>query len=377
MLTSLLGIILSTVMSLLTAFSAMGTRAEAPGIPAWDQAYYIANHIAMRFLPRFEVEFDEPLREAFEGLKDESGLDMIGVANSVPDVFALHRWLVNLLPGFIYDLQDSWMAKADSYEGENGDGTRMVLYRALGSLVAMPVKARFVAVQDREDEPENYLINLELTYANGSKKEFTTYSRYDAVTGEFGEYNGIAGLGYNIHFKGEYGAYTTTTDDSWQRGLGYMKLYDDLALQGTGMVNAHTVRLKFPYAGKDWMLQLWKGRYFITSGGEIGLYNKPRSRLIEFYDAVSDAERVEMSFLLTARDNNGEDITLISIPRHIHWWVTGFAIRKQIYTPDKLTLETEILPIDDAMKAALKSALDKEAAVSYTESDSGALLIKW
>jgi len=378
MMTSFLGIILATALSLLTAFSGMGARAEVLGVPAWDHAYYTANHVAMRLLPRFKIEFDEPLREAFEDMKDESGLDVIGIINSVPDVFALHRWMAVLFPGFVYNLRDTWMAKGDSYEGEGGDGGRMVLYRALGTMVAMPVKARFVAVQDRPDEPENYVVNLRMTYADGSEKEFTTYSRYDAVTGEFGEYNGIAGLGYNLHFGGEYGTYTTTTDDSWQRSLGYMKLYDNLVAK-TDAANLTTVRLKFPYAGKDWMLQLWKGRYFVTTGAEIGLYNKPPSRLFEFYDAASDAERVGMSFKLTAHDN-GEDITLINLPVRTHWWLTCFAVRKQIYTPDKLTLETEIVPIDTAMKDALLGALDREMAnnvLTYSEADSGALLIKW
>jgi len=370
----MLGIILSTLLSFLTAFSSMGARAEAPGIPAWDQAYYEANHLALRFMPRFTVEFDDPLLEAFEGLKEDSGFDVLGVVNSFPDIFALHRWMVNLFPGFIYDLRDTWMLKGDSYEGEDGDGARMVLYRLLGASVAMPVKARFVALNDRED-PDDYLINLKLTYADNSTKEFTTYSRYNAVTGEFGEYNGVGGLGYNMNFGGTYGAYATTTDDSWQRNLGYMKLYDTLLLQGTDAANLDTVRLKFPYAGKDWMLQLWKGRYFITTGGEVGLYNKPTSRLIEFYDCATDEERVGMSFKVTAHDN-GEDIIMIDIPSRLHWWVTGFAVQKKLYTADKLTLETEIIPIDAAMKAALKGALDKEAAVTYTETAEG-LLIKW
>jgi len=378
MILSMVSILLSTMIGFFTAFGGMGARAEAPGVLAWDQAYYEANYTSLPLLPRFTVEFDEPLLEAFEGLKEESGFDVTGVVNSFPDIFALHRWMVNLFPGLIYDLRDNWMLKGDSYEGEGGDGARMVLYRLLGASVAMPVKARFVAVNDRED-PDDYLINLRLTYADGSEKEFTTYSRYNAVTGDFGEFNGVGGLGYNMAFKSEYGPYAYTTDDSWQRGLGYMKLYDDLLLQGTNMANLVTVRLKFPYAGKDWMLQLWKGRYFVTTGGEVGLYNKPPSRLIEFYDCAADEERVGMSFKVTAHDK-GEDITLIDIPGRIHWWVTGFAVQKYLYTADKLTLETEIVPIDEAMKQALIGALDREAAnnvLSYTETAQGGLLITW
>ncbi|MCL2105650.1 MAG: DUF4474 domain-containing protein [Oscillospiraceae bacterium] len=374
MILSMLSMILSTLLSLLTAFSGMGARAEAPGVPVWDQTYYEANYKPVRLAPRFEVIFDEPLLQAFDGLKEETGFDIVGVVNSFPDIYHFHRWMVRAFPGFFYDWADNWLAKGNSYEGI--DGSRMVLYRLVGTAAAMPVRARFTA--DPIDwSPNSYAIRLELGYEDGSVRDFPTYSVYNAETGEFGEENGVSGLGYNFIFGDKNYAYTTL--NPFQRGLGYMKLYDDLLLQTNKSVNVETVRLKFPYEGKDWMLQLWKGRYFITTGAEIGIYNKPPSRLVEFYNAVTDEERVEMSFKLTVNDNGAQNV-LIDRPLTLQWWMTGFAVRRYLYTPDKLTLETEIVPTDEAMKDALIASLKKEEAkgsLTYTESAEGTLLIVW
>jgi len=138
------------------------------------------------------------------------------------------------------------------------------------------------------------------------------------------------------------------------------------------------VRLKFPYQGKDWMLQLWKGRYFTTSGGEIGLYNKPKSRFVEFYDAVKDEDRIGMSFEVYLK---GAEEPLVARPVQTHWWMTGFAIDRYVHLPGQLTLKTEIVPKDEEMLRALQGALDREAAggaLRYTVSEDGArLLIQW
>ncbi|MCL2301203.1 MAG: DUF4474 domain-containing protein, partial [Firmicutes bacterium] len=206
-------------------------------------------------------------------------------------------------------------------------------------------------------EPYEYGIHITCTYADNSKCSIDTYSRYNKLTGEFGEGNGVGGLSYNFNFN-EALAYTT--NNSWQRGLGYMKLYDTLLLQTSDMVNIDTVRLKFGYKGKDWMLQLWKGRYFNTSGGEIGLYNKPKDRFIEFYDCATDEERIYMSFKITTDDTTIDDPVLINRDVEIHWWFTGFAVRRKLYTPSHLTLGTVVVPADTEMYTALKGALDKE-----------------
>jgi hypothetical protein len=151
-----------------------------------------------------------------------------------------------------------------------------------------------------------------------------------------------------------------------------MKLYDDVLLQTSNMVNVETVRLKFPYDGKDYMVQLWKGRYFITTAAEIGIYSKPPSRAIGFYDAVDDDHLVPMSFKLVAHKDTGDE-ALVDRAQIPHWWMTGFAVHDEVYLANRLCLSTLITAPDQAFYDGLTKAIDDAAAggapVSYTTPD--------
>ena len=59
--------------------------------------------------------------------------------------------------------------------------------------------------------------------------------------------------------------------DCWQREMGYCQLYDE----GSSLFNMvmHCEPVRFSYAGKRWMIELWKGQYGITTGAEVGIYN--------------------------------------------------------------------------------------------------------
>jgi hypothetical protein len=268
------------------------------------------------------------------------------------------------------------LAAGDAYAAA-GEGQKKGQSRVLGSLVAMPQKA-FIRAEEHENEPGVYTIMMDLTYGDGSVATLDTSIIYDANYKRFhdGEWSGIAGVGYNFNMGDGSSMYAYTTSHPFQRELGYMKLYDDLLLQTSDMVNITTQRIKFEYAGKEWMLQLWKGRYFITSAGEVGIYHKPLSRLVDFYDAAPDEDRIGMSFKLTAHDDAG-DIVLVDRPMMNHWWMTGFALQKKIYLSDRLTLETTIQPKDADMMAALVAELAR-LNMNYTVADDGATVdIAW
>jgi len=348
--------VIAWVAGIVIAFSNVGALAEAPNTPAWNNDAFQSSMArgALRFSPQWDITFDDVLVDAFEDLEDRTGFSILGAVTGLKDMFWTHRWMVKLFPGVFYGLRDRWMARGDVYEAKE-DIVGMVAYRLLGICIGMPVKARIIA--DPLDE-DLFEIFVDCTYADGSVRRLKTFSTYNRINGEFGEpYMGVAGLSYNFNFN-EAMAYTTNY--SWQRNLGYMKLYDILLLQTTKMVNIDTVRLKFRYQGMDWMLQLWKGRYFTTTGAEIGLYHKPKSRLVNFYDCATDEERIYMSFTVTTDDTTIPEPVLIDRPMAPRWWLTGFAVRERLYTPDRLTLETVVVPTDAAMYAGLKGALDGE-----------------
>ena len=357
MILSFLYTALSTLLSVAVAFASAGKAAETPGTPTWNAAAYTTFGPASA--PRYDITFDEVFTEAFGQLTDETGFDFPAIAAGLPDFFHYQRWMAKLFPGFFYGLRDDWLAN------ENG-------WAIVGIIAGMPEKLRLKA-EPIEDRPGEYRALLEMTCADGSVAVYDTEAVYNADTGDLSAYKGIFNLGFNVNFKEKW-AYTAY--DPPMRSLGYMKLYDDVLLQNRA-INADTVRLKFPYQGQDWMLQLWKGRYFNTTGGEVGLYHKPTSRLFEFYDTAS-SERIGISFEIHVK---GTGQPLIVRPVENHWWMTGFAMDRALYLPGQITLKTEIVPADEVMMQGLLGALEREAAgagISYTQSDDGTrLFIVW
>ena len=59
--------------------------------------------------------------------------------------------------------------------------------------------------------------------------------------------------------------------------------------------------VEFSYGGKRWLIELWKGQYGITTGGEIGIYNTKREDIDHekfkgtFYENIQDDERLLLS----------------------------------------------------------------------------------
>lgn len=102
-----------------------------------------------------------------------------------------------------------------------------------------------------------------------------------------------------------------------QRYFGFNYIYDMMA-PIAGMYY-DTKRIQFDYAGKDWMIQIWKGQYGITAGAEIGLYNKTDK--IMQYDCASNDELITMAF-----DFYNQNEYVFSRGPEKHWWLTGFKV---------------------------------------------------
>lgn len=125
--------------------------------------------------------------------------------------------------------------------------------------------------------------------------------------------NGLAGYKFNSD-----GNYYFTADDPWQRNFGYNQAFDTAAPFVS--IYMDTMRAKFRYGNKDWMIQFWKGQYGLAFvGSEIGVYTKPLDREVEHYDAASNEEALYMS-CTCYRD--GE--VIFSREYGKYWWCTGF-----------------------------------------------------
>ncbi|MBQ7296186.1 MAG: DUF4474 domain-containing protein [Clostridia bacterium] len=155
------------------------------------------------------------------------------------------------------------------------------------------------------------------------------------------------------------GNYYYTNEDPWQRALGYNELYD----AGAQFVAIYidTMRCKFEYKGMDWMIQFWKGQYgYVFVGHEIGIYNKPKDRGAEHYDAVSDEEAIYME-MTGYRDG----VELYKRDYGKYWWCTGFVPGKLDKFSDRseLSLKARMTMKDYEMLLAFTGALKENGMI--------------
>ena len=118
-----------------------------------------------------------------------------------------------------------------------------------------------------------------------------------------------------------------------------------------------TQRYKFDYEGKNWMIQVWKGQYGITSGAEIGVYTKSPDNPVEFYSCASDEDCLKMSFDLYKKGElffHREDES--------HWWLTGFAPLTATSATD-FDMKASITCKSTEMAKALAGALEDNGYV--------------
>lgn len=156
-----------------------------------------------------------------------------------------------------------------------------------------------------------------------------------------------------------------------QRHFGYAYGYDAAAPLMNANIDCEPIF--FDYAGKTWMIELWKGQYGLETGCEIGVYNRaagsssfpyplldatigqrpgdsnPSHNL--FFDCPSDDELLVMSSTLY---RNGEK--LFCRGPEPHWWLTGF--KWGVYSePEDLTMDVSITCKDDVMTNVFVGAL--------------------
>ena len=156
------------------------------------------------------------------------------------------------------------------------------------------------------------------------------------------------------------GDYFYSIHNCWQRECGYCRLYDEGCPAFNMIIDCEPV--EFTYDGKRWLIELWKGQYGITTGGEIGLYYttcpdvKSARFTGTFYDAVPDDEMMQMSFVLKKHGR----VLLRRSDRH--FWLTGFVLG-EFSQPSSLTMDAEIVFPSADMAGVFVRALED---VGYT-----------
>lgn len=168
---------------------------------------------------------------------------------------------------------------------------------------------------------------------------------------------GIFGYLYDPNEKCFY-----TASDPWQRMVGYNAIFDICA--PFTFIDFDTVRLDFPYDGKDWRVQLWKGQYgLLFYGAEVGVYTKPQDRKLAHYNCASDEELLNMEMIFL-QNKNGKWVEKFSRPYGAYWWCTGFVPGNLFGNFDILKLDMRITMKDYQMLSGFTSALTK-AGIKY------------
>ncbi len=145
--------------------------------------------------------------------------------------------------------------------------------------------------------------------------------------------------------------------NGWQRKYGYCELYDEGAATFSMIIDCEPIR--FDYAGKRWLIELWKGQYGMNSGCEIGVYSTtgPNLNIPNFFDgtfyfSAKDEDHLPLGFSLI-KDGN-----VIFTRREVHWWLTGFRLG-EFSDPSELIMNAEITLKDEGMRDAFVKGLRK------------------
>lgn len=203
-------------------------------------------------------------------------------------------------------------------------------------------------------EPTKPAVTVTSPYTTGFFNVVTenTVSDDDSLAGLTGESLKLGKiiLAAGFRYDKNQGIFYSDTQ-SWQRNFGYTSAYD--AMASVGGMYYDTIRLKFTYGEHDYMFQLWKGRYGITTGAEMGLYYKDKGASDKFYKCAPDSEMIVMSFALYRND----ELYMTRGPER-HWWLTGFKLF-DVAPPDELTMHCTYFMENTEMADELeKSVID-------------------
>ena len=143
---------------------------------------------------------------------------------------------------------------------------------------------------------------------------------------------------------------------NWQTFFGYCKKFDEVGLKLNMVLD--TEPIYFHYDGYDWLIQLWKGQYGITAGGEIGIYRKKAKRGRKHFDPTKiHYNRIPKSELLhvgiSVWTKEGRRLFYREARER---WLNGFALG-ECFLPDTLCMQARIVFAETEMLTAFANAL--------------------
>ncbi len=120
--------------------------------------------------------------------------------------------------------------------------------------------------------------------------------------------------------------YYTNDKDCWQSNFGFNEGYDSMA--PVTMMYYDTVRTKFVYGGKEWLIQMWKGQYgYAFVGGEVGVYTRKVGTGGTHFNCAKKEDWLKMEMCFMWDENgSGEYRPVFNRDYTEYWWCTGFVV---------------------------------------------------
>lgn len=302
---------------------------------------------------RLNVSFDEYLLETNHYILANSGLDIVAIISNLPPLNITAGQITEKMKIDTVAMRELMYALRDECH-KNGMSDLGNVYHFIGAYMSIIDEAYFYAVPTKENE-KIYELCLDITYRDGYIETFYTGVMIDTVTGElYGKGgNGIFGIGFNFNMQ-EMLVYALV--NAWHRDFGFAVIYD-IAANALPIWDIPTRRFYFEYDGLEWLIQTWKGSYFlIATGAEVGVYNRvPGEELGTFYNCATDDQLMMMTMKLSHKDT-----VLVDVGPEMHWWINGFKMNGMSYEPESLTLEFSIVMPDMEMVNAFTKSIENE-----------------
>lgn len=305
----------------------------------------------------FNLSLDSFSEDVFGYIAENSGFNIGEILCSLPDINVPANKIVDTLNIDTTSFREEMYNKKAQCEAE-GNGSMAMVYHFLGVYFSI-IEECFV-YGEKTDNPDVYEVFIKFTYKDKSTETISPGIFVNTVTGECTnrDNSGIIGSGFNFSLS-DMVLYATV--DCWMRSFGFCVLYDVLANSMPTVYNYETKRFHFEYDSLSWMIQIWKGNYFVANGGEVGLYCRTPDKKGTFYECVDDSRMLPM----TMEISHGDDV-LVKKDREIHWWINGFNLSGKLYAPESLTMSFSIEMPDSEMLKAFTESMDKYDDVSYT-----------
>ena len=314
------------------------------------------------------VTVNDTLQGIVDGILETTGVDFSKIYKSLPQSNQLAELVTESMQldipatqAYLVDLSREYFAQGNMF---------------MGAIIRMTelwlgiVDEVHLTTKPYPAEPGCEEIGFIVTYRDGRTEEVYSGILYDTVNNAFVGKNGQPAIfGYYLDLNTNL---VYTGIDVWQRNMGFNIFYDIFCYLTPFFFHYTTQRVKFVYQGKDWMFQMWKGRYAIASGGELGIYTRDESKNGSFYDCASDEDMLVMSIAVYH-----EDELIFKRDPMLHWWVTGFAISDTAYLPESLTLVATITMRDKEMLDLAVEAFAKKKGIIDYEVDGLDVTITW